>query len=498
MKRLSMTLLVIFAMMQDSSAEKLPDGTDVQDSLIEKAQKEYREYNFNSPVSLNTPLGKKNLKYIRFNSDRTIDTIRFSSDEKILTPAGEISAAEVQFYLYGSKPYISKAVLAGDFTIKIPAGFLYLEKKDSMSFDCFGHMYDITMSGKRKLESSGSVLQVNGSIIRNAGDDRFYITLAEAAEIKTSAGKLKFTEKIMYNLDGKLISGKLEKPQKADTPQGKLTVTALTFHPDGGVSHCTLTAPEVLDTLWGKMKLTGSVRFSENGKVDSGRCDGIHKISFSFGECWVKDSFYFDHAVMWSTFDLAEDTEISTPFGKLVITKGFGTHPGRSLAWFTPKNNLKLQTTYGEFINKSGKSLGLYPDSKLSYFSITEPRIIDTHAGKLKVFGTTHMHNDGKLKSTEIQSPVVIKTPAGNLTAKGFVEFYNNGNVKFASLEKKTMLKTAAGNLAIQGYVDFNEKGSFIEGKLASPAKIRGVTYRAGSVIKLNDKGEVLSPMPGK
>jgi len=114
------------------------------------------------------------------------------------------------------------------------------------------------------------------------------------------------------------------------------------------------------------------------------------------------------------------------------------------------------------------------------------------------VIGTTHLHNDGKLKSTEIQSPVVIKTPAGNLTAKGFVEFYNNGNVKFCSLEKKTMLKTAAGNLAVQGYVDFNEKGSFIEGKLASPAKIRGVTYRAGSVIKLNDKGEVLSPMPGK
>jgi hypothetical protein len=86
--------------------------------------------------------------------------------------------------------------------------------------------------------------------------------------------------------------------------------------------------PEVLDTLWGKMKLTGSVRFSENGKIDSGRCDGIQKLSFSFGECRVKGYFYFDHSVMWSTFDLAEDMEISTPFGKLVITKGFGTHPG--------------------------------------------------------------------------------------------------------------------------------------------------------------------------
>jgi len=153
MKRFSLTLLVIFAMIQYSSAEKLPDGTVVQDSLIEKSNKEYREYSFNSPVSLNTSLGKKDLKYKRFNSDRTINTIRFSSDEKILTPAGEKSASEVQFYLYGSKPYISKAVAAGNFTIKIPAGSLYLQKNDSVNFDCFGHMHDITMSGKRRILS---------------------------------------------------------------------------------------------------------------------------------------------------------------------------------------------------------------------------------------------------------------------------------------------------------------------------------------------------------
>jgi hypothetical protein len=498
MKRLSLTLLVISGMIQYLSAEKLPDGTVVGDSLIEKAHKQYREYSFNSPVSLNTPLGKKNLKYIHFNTDRTIDTIRFSSEDKVLTPAGEVSASEVQFYHYGSKPYISKAVLAGDFTIKIPAGSLYLQKNDSVSFDCFGHMHDVTMSGKRKLESGDSVLMVSGSIIKNAGDVRFYITLAEPAVIKTSAGKLKFIEKIMYNLDGKMLSGKLEKPQKAVTPQGKLTVTGLSFHPEGGVSYCTLAAPEVLDTLWGKMKLTGNVRFAENGKVDSGRCDGIQKLSFSFGECRVNGSFYFDHSVMWSDFDLAEDTEISTPFGRLVITKGFGTHPGGSMAWFTPANEVKVKTAYGEFINKGGKAMGLYPDGKPAYFNISEPVTINTHSGKLSVSRRIHLYNDGTLGSAEIESPVVIKSEAGNLTVKGFVGFSNNGKVKFASLEKKAMLKTAAGNLAVQGYAEFDEKGSFIEGKLASPAKIRGISYRAGSVIKLNDKGEVTSPMPGK
>lgn len=498
MKQMSLALLVIFIMIQYLSAEKLPDGTVVDDSLIQKSHKQYREYSFNSPVSLNTPLGKKNLKYIHFNTDRTIDTIRFSSEEKVLTPSGEVPASEVQFYFYGSKPYISKAVLAGDCTIKIPAGFLYLEKNDSMSFDCFGHMHDITMPGKRKLESGDSVLMVSGSIIKNAGDVRFYITLAEPAVIKTSAGKLKFIEKIMYNLDGKILSGKLEKPQKAVTPQGKLDVTELTFHPDGRVSYCTLAAPEVLDTLWGRMKLTGSVRFAENGKVDSGRCDGIQKLSFSFGECRINGSFHFDHSVMWSNFDLAEDMEISIPFGKLVITKGFGVHPGGSLAWFTPANEVRVKTTYGEFINMSGKAMGLYPDGKPAYFNISEPASINTLAGKFSVKGLMHLYNDGALKSVEIQSPVVIKNEAGNLTVKGYIGLHNNGKVKFASLDKKAMLKTAAGSLAVQGYAEFDEKNSFIEGKLASPAKIRGVTYRAGSVIKLNDKGEVLSPMPGK
>jgi len=94
MKRFSLALLVVLGMDQYLSAEKLPDGTVVDDFLIEKAHKEYREYSFNSPVSLNTPLGKKDLKYIRFNPDRTINTIRFSSKQKVLTPAGEISASE--------------------------------------------------------------------------------------------------------------------------------------------------------------------------------------------------------------------------------------------------------------------------------------------------------------------------------------------------------------------------------------------------------------------
>ncbi len=497
MQKLILTLILLISA-QILIAAKLPDGTIVDDRLIKEAYTQYRQYTFNSPVLLNTPLGRKELKYVHFEDNGRIQAMRFSSMEKIKIPAGEVSAIEVEFYYYGSKPYISKVVLADNFTVKIPAGNLFLENKDSITFDCFDNMISITMAGKRKLIYNGSTIMISGNIITNAGYRDFGITLAEPAEIKTPAGKLKFAGIIKFNSDGSLLSGTLEKAQKADTPQGRLLITFINFAPGGKVYYCTLASPGTLETLWGSMKLKGGVRFATNGKVDSGTCDSIQAIRFSFGECRVKDNFYFDYSAMKSNFTLAEDQKVLAPFGEQVITRSFGSHPDGSLAWFTPKNDLTLQTPFGEFINKGGSTMGLYPDGKVEYFTIKKPRIIDTHAGKLKVTGLINLYNDGKLKSAETLNPFVIKSRAGNLTVKGYVAFYNNGNVQFCSLEKSTTLKTSAGNISVQGYADFNETGSLIEGRLAAPVKIKGVTYRKGSVIKFNESGEVISPMPGK
>lgn len=501
MKIYFIIIFIVLNICRFAAAEKLPDGTVVDSSNIEYAQKKDLEYTFKNPVNLKTPFGMLPVIYAAFNYDGSVRYIWFAEKQMIESPVGRIYAKRVGFTTLDSKNYVGEIYLGDSFRIKIPAGDLVLGEYDILKFDCYGYMYWITIehTRTRELHTKYGVLKVEGGIKIDPGDESILdVKLSQPAEIATSAGRLTFTGNLYFKVKGDIHSGSLLKPQKISTPAGKAVINRITFNSDGSIFYCTLAEAAEMDTFWGRLRLTGQTRLSDNGKVADGNLESPQVINFSFGKVKVKGSFYLNYPEKTSFFYLAEDAAIITPFGTLDVTNNISIYENGMLAAFTPVNALTLNTSYGQFNPAAGSAIWVHPDGKIASFTISEPRIIDTHAGKLKVKGLTGFYSSGMIKSTTLPDKVSFNTAAGKCTVNEYIEFYPDGKLKFCTLVKSTTLKTPAGALKIRDCVDFHEDGSFKKGKLDAPVKIKGVTYRRGYIIEFDTKGDVISPKPGK
>jgi hypothetical protein len=500
MRFFTVCLLGLFVTLPPLHAENLPDGTVVDSSLIKPRDKESTGFSFLKPVTCRTPFG--DLVVNNFNFIAGMFEYYLAETQPVKTAVGTIQARVVMIKPEGGTRYLAGVTVGAPSPIVIP-GFkavLRADKDDDITFKRNGSMASVSIDykGIRNLELNGSVFRVRGIIDQDSDGEKYRIELAEPGEFDTGVGKLSFIRRVSFYPDGKVDFGSLARPQTIPSAAGELLITDIMFTNDGKIYNCILAKVHELETRWGRLRVTGQIRISDNGRVQEGALDGVQEISFGFGKVKAKGRFDFDPADGVSRFILAEKASVTAPLGPLVISEWFITHENGALSRFVTAKALPLKTPYGEFTAPSASILSLSPDGKIESFTVDKPRIIQTHIGKIKIQEFLSLYSDGRVSGVNVVDPVTVATAAGKCLVKGDLAFFADGAVESCELAKPALLKTQAGTLSIKKRITFREGGVFKSGVLAGTAKIKGVSYGPDYEIELDAAGNVTSPLPGK
>ncbi len=255
--------------------------------------------------------------------------------------------------------------------------------------------------------------------------DPYKVILLRPAFIKTSVGKLKVPEGGRIHFSGK----------------------------DFKVLFCDI-EPTEIETSLGKLTAT-SVSFYDLGNIRRLFLYTNHSINVKAGDIEISKSVWFFSDSI--SVNLVEDTYLNTPVGRLK----FSTNGELSLFLDGDVSYGKLSepqiinTSLGNL--KVSEHISFFKDGNIKEVFLAEPQYVNTKFGKLMLSFALRLYNNGLIQECYSYPYEIISTPYGKLKFKE-ISFFENGNIRLARLESSAII-IPAGKLNVHGWIYFYESG---------------------------------------
>ncbi len=321
------------------------------------------------------------------------------------------------------------------------------------------------------------------------------LTLTEPGMIATPVGALLFS-KAYFTSDGVFRSGELANPQKITTTAGVVLGTFLDINPDGVILSVYLFGTQAMTTTWGERMLYERVYFNPQGRLESGRFAEAFTIETPVGTITAKGYFKVENdtsiltlaesqnittpagvmrvknSIMFSNEKLSHcepenNVDITTLYGTFTHeggkTLGF-SHDG-TVVYFTPVRDITIKTPIGQCT-------------------------VEPSWDGIRFFAS------GNLKSCTIKNPLSAKNNTNSFVCHGSTSFYENGSVESTNLPKAMVIRSPAGNVSVDGFVEFLQNGLLKSGRLFAGATIAGKFYRKRAMLYFDDNGKIQQGPP--